>query len=229
MNQTNLVASLWDDRLPDQSADREASEAHQQYRAPGGLSGTIQHEPTYLAWGLCRSVIVTCRYTVAPSRLRQQHQQQPLKSVVENALARVMMRHGILCVGIAGEDTKAPRVCAPEDDRSPPHGKRCPSLLLQIAETGSFGDSSDRWDELSRGGVTSLLCWEDLAQKLGWKIVIHHDPRQIRTGAAYHSPSTTPTPTARHCLVSGHTVVEGSMALMGYVDDWPRFLAAPGR
>ncbi|KAI1494417.1 hypothetical protein F5X96DRAFT_665916 [Biscogniauxia mediterranea] len=137
--------------------------------------------------GLCRSVINTCRYTVSPSGLRRQQQQHPLKSVMENALARVMMRHGILCAGIAGEDTKAPAFVHLEtiDLRRMVEWKEMPVSASSDAENSTTGGGplSDRWDELLLRSLEKYHepLWEDLAQKPGWKIVIHHDPRQLAT------------------------------------------------
>ncbi|KAI5925358.1 hypothetical protein F4810DRAFT_708744 [Camillea tinctor] len=127
--------------------------------------------------GLCRSVINTCYYTVSTSCLEQ----HALESVIENALARVMIQHGILCVGIAGEDTNAPAFVHLKtiDLRRMIEWKE---MLVSIPNVeNDTGSPSSQWDGLLLRSLEKCHepLWEDLDQKPGWKIIIHHDPRQL--------------------------------------------------
>ncbi|CAJ2513186.1 Uu.00g013050.m01.CDS01 [Anthostomella pinea] len=128
--------------------------------------------------GLYRSVINTSRYTVSRTLLQQQ--QTSLATVIENALAAVVLRHGLLRVGIAGEDTKEPAFA---------HLRAI--YMRRMIEWEELRVSSEEWDERLLRSLERRheLLWEDLARKPGWKIVVHHDPRD--TGTALHGNNIT--------------------------------------
>ncbi|KAI1503786.1 hypothetical protein F5X99DRAFT_425192 [Biscogniauxia marginata] len=146
------------------------------------VGSTAQFYTSRHSLGLCRSVINTCRYTASRSSLRH-HIPVPLECAMEHALASVVMRHGILRVGIAGEDTNAAafvhvktidlrRMIEWKDLAAPG--------VVDVDNTAAAGPSNS-WDERLLRSLEECHepLWEALAQKPGWKVVVHYDPRQI--------------------------------------------------
>ncbi|KAI0489719.1 hypothetical protein F4859DRAFT_164453 [Xylaria cf. heliscus] len=126
--------------------------------------------------GILRAVIVTCRYKVPATYLRKQS--FSLHDAIENALAAVVLRQAMLRVGIADEDTKEPAFVHLKtiDMRRMIEWKE---LIMPVTTPGT-GTEADYEERL----IHSLekyheALWEDLADKPGWKIVVHHDPRQL--------------------------------------------------
>ncbi|KAI3332078.1 hypothetical protein HD806DRAFT_479299 [Xylariaceae sp. AK1471] len=141
--------------------------------------------------GILRSVIVTCRYKVSTAYL--QHQSLSPQSAIENALATVIMRQPILRVGIAEEDTKEPAFVRLKtiDMRRMIEWKEfiIPTTSTFSKHTEhenasvSKSKEQEQQEEYNDRLLRSLekyheLLWEDLARKPGWKIIVHHDPRQ---------------------------------------------------
>ncbi|KAI0445936.1 hypothetical protein F4803DRAFT_506077 [Xylaria telfairii] len=132
--------------------------------------------------GITRAVIVTCRYKVPSTYLRQQS--LSLYDAIENALAAVVLRQAMLCVGIAGEDTKEPAFV---------HLKTIDMRRMiewdELLSTGITADKNKDEEDLAVTQREDHLIralekyhealWEHLADKPGWKIVVHHDPRQL--------------------------------------------------
>ena len=94
-----------------------------------------------------------------------------LQTAVEHALVAVVMRHGILRVGIAGEDEPEPvfTYLKTIDLREMIEWKQLPG-------SGSDGDGDGEY-------VRALLrsteerhdrLWEDLPRRPGWKLIVHH-------------------------------------------------------
>ncbi|KAI0470774.1 hypothetical protein GGR56DRAFT_682765 [Xylariaceae sp. FL0804] len=137
--------------------------------------------------GLYRSVIVTCRYTLASPALFQHGdggRRPPLREAVEHALARVVMRHGGLRVGIAGEDTPEPAFVRLRtiDLRRMLEWVDMPASSASELEEGEEEGHDDRLLRSLERLHEQL--WEDLPNKPGWKVVVHHhDARQPATAA----------------------------------------------
>ncbi|KAI1323012.1 hypothetical protein F5Y16DRAFT_384912 [Xylariaceae sp. FL0255] len=127
--------------------------------------------------GLLRAVIVTCRYNVSTSHLRS----LSLQTVVENALATVMMGQPILRVGIAGEETKNPVFVHLKtiDIRRMIEWKLLNSRqgTEKSTEIGLSGSDNDAYTEsLLRSLEKAHEClWDDLGRKPGWKVIVHQD------------------------------------------------------
>ncbi|KAI1825998.1 hypothetical protein F4861DRAFT_499799 [Xylaria intraflava] len=145
--------------------------------------------------GILRAVIVTCRYRIPVISLRQRS--LSIQDVIENALATVVLGQPMLRVGIAGEDTKDPAFVHVKaiDMRGMIEWK---ALGTPASITSGTRQSEESRSEYGRkeqsqyndeaGYEAGLLrslekhhehLWEDLAVKPGWKIVVHHDPRQL--------------------------------------------------
>ncbi|KAI8956062.1 hypothetical protein F4801DRAFT_525223 [Xylaria longipes] len=137
--------------------------------------------------GILRAVIVTCRYRVSTTHLRQQS--LSLYDAIENALAAVVLRQAMLCVGIAGENTKEPAFVHVKtiDMRRMIEWRELIPTTTPI--TGIRADKSKNEENQAEAHYKDRLLrslekhhealWEDLADKPGWKIVVHHDPRQL--------------------------------------------------
>ncbi|KAI1351389.1 hypothetical protein F5Y01DRAFT_282948 [Xylaria sp. FL0043] len=139
--------------------------------------------------GILRAVIVTCRYRIPAAYIRRQS--TSLQDVLENALAHVVLGQAMLRVGIAGEDTKEPafvhlktidmrRMIEWNEIIIP--AARPPSQVGVGTEDVSRKeqDEAQYEDRLLRSlEKHHEPLWEDLAGKPGWKIVVHHDPRQL--------------------------------------------------
>lgn len=141
-------------------------------------------------------MIVTCRYRVLTAHLR--HQSLSLRDAVENALATVILDQAMLRVGIAGEDTKEPvfvrlktidmrRMIEWEEVIITPVPASS-DMQHSEAENGRKGEEKQRQQQEETRYEDRLLRslekhhetpWDDLASKPGWKIVVHHDPRQL--------------------------------------------------
>ncbi|KAI0548813.1 hypothetical protein F4679DRAFT_293920 [Xylaria curta] len=122
--------------------------------------------------GILRAVVVTCRYRVSTAYLRRQS--LSLHDVIENALAAVVLRQAMLCVGIAGEDTKEPAFVHLKtiDMRRMIEWKEL--IMPEEHAEAHYEDALIRSHEKYHEAL-----WEDLANKPGWKIVVHHDARQL--------------------------------------------------
>ncbi|KAJ8124463.1 hypothetical protein O1611_g9177 [Lasiodiplodia mahajangana] len=141
--------------------------------------------------GILRAVIVTCRYKVSAAYL--QRRTLSLRDVIESALATVVLRQGMLRVGVTGEDTKEPafvhlntidmrRVVEWKDITAPDNTQ---SAKVE-GEKQHYEDrllrSLERYHE---------VLWEDLANRPGWKIV----SVMCYYPLTYPSASTTPSQT----------------------------------
>ncbi|KAI0458692.1 hypothetical protein F5B21DRAFT_402722 [Xylaria acuta] len=139
--------------------------------------------------GILRAVVVTCRYRVSATYLR--HQSLSLHDAIENALAAVVLRQAMLRVGIAGEDTKEPAFVRLKtiDMRRMIEWKE---LIIPAVPTPSAEVKADKGkneEEQAEARYEDGLIrshekyhealWEDLANKPGWKIVVHHNPQQL--------------------------------------------------
>ncbi|KAI0395850.1 hypothetical protein F5Y17DRAFT_473888 [Xylariaceae sp. FL0594] len=164
--------------------------------------------------GLIRSVIVICRYNVPLTRLynaRLSSNSSPgtslpdvLMPLLEHALASVIHDQPILGVGIAGEDTSDPAFVLVEQidmrrmlewrELRPPDA---------AAEGGVQMNGEEEEEEEREKAYENLLLrcletyhersWEDLASKPGWKVIVHHDSRQLdiwHSHRAHHEDST---------------------------------------
>ncbi|KAI0098187.1 alcohol acetyltransferase [Nemania sp. FL0031] len=134
--------------------------------------------------GILRAVIVTCRYKVSAAYL--QEQSLTLHDAIENALATVVLKQGVLRVGITGEDTKEPAFVHLKtiDMRRMIEWKE---LTIPVSSSKRGQDEAHYEDRLLRSlEKYHEVLWEDLANKPGWKIVVHHDPKQL---GALHSAS----------------------------------------
>jgi hypothetical protein len=130
-------------------------------------------------------VIVTCRYNV-PSTYPAQGKSSSLtlESVIENALVAVILGQPILGVGIIGEDTKEPAFVHVKtiDMR---HMIEWKELTATSDKTGESKGPNEAQEEAYNDRLLRALekhhelLWEDLANKPGWKIVVHHDPHQL--------------------------------------------------
>lgn len=132
---------------------------------------------------------MTCRYRVPAASLRQQS--LSLQDAIENALACVVLKQALLGVGIAAEDTKEPVFVHLQsiDMRRMIEWKEV--IIPAIAsdtQADTKGESEDREkDEVARYEDRLLRShekyheplWDDLGGKPGWKIVVHHDLRQL--------------------------------------------------
>ncbi|KAI0815794.1 hypothetical protein GGR55DRAFT_362584 [Xylaria sp. FL0064] len=149
--------------------------------------------------GILRAVIVTCRYRIPAARARRQA--VSLHDALENALAHVVLGQAMLRVGIAGEDTKEPAFVYLKtiDMRRMIEWKE---IIISAArpkgQTG-MGNEGVSGKEQEKAQYEDRLLrslekyheplWEDLAGKPGWKIVVHHDPRQFSALQSPQSPS----------------------------------------
>ncbi|KAI1430201.1 hypothetical protein F5Y12DRAFT_722488 [Xylaria sp. FL1777] len=139
--------------------------------------------------GILRAVIVTCRYRISAAYVRQQS--LSLRDAIENALAQVVLGQAMLGVGIAGEDTKEPvfvhlktidmrrmvewqEIILPDTTSNTQTTAKSGSISKEEREEAHYEDRLLR--SLSKYHEP---VWEDLAGKPGWKIVVHHDPRQL--------------------------------------------------
>ncbi|KAI1436160.1 hypothetical protein GGR50DRAFT_653003 [Xylaria sp. CBS 124048] len=141
--------------------------------------------------GILRAVIVTCRYRTSAIYLRQKS--LSLQDVIENALTTVILGQPMLRLGIAGEDTKDPTFVHLKtiDMRRMIEWQELITPDTRQTENTSSKDGSkkdvDRKHEEARYEADLFrslekhhrLLWEDLTVKPGWKIVVHHDPRQL--------------------------------------------------
>ncbi|KAI1133791.1 hypothetical protein F5Y10DRAFT_5263 [Nemania abortiva] len=133
--------------------------------------------------GILRAVIVTCRYKVSTAYLRQQS--LSLHEAIENALATVVLGQAMLRVGITGEDSKDPAFVHVKaiDMRRMIEWKElvvpaCASTNAWTADAENEGKSNYEDRLLRCLEKYHEALWEDLASKPGWKIVVHHDPKQ---------------------------------------------------
>ncbi|KAI1744174.1 hypothetical protein F4680DRAFT_406499 [Xylaria scruposa] len=122
--------------------------------------------------GILRAVVVTCRYRVSTAYLREQS--LSLHDVIENALADVVLRQAMLCVGIAGEDTKEPAFVHLKTINMRRMIEWKELVVPEVHAEAHYEDALIRSHEKYHEAL-----WEDLANKPGWKIVVHHDPRQL--------------------------------------------------
>ncbi|KAI1813188.1 alcohol acetyltransferase [Poronia punctata] len=128
--------------------------------------------------GLIRSVIVTCRYMSRP------YTREQLESLMENALATVILAQPILGVGIAGEDTKEPTFVHIE--------KIDMRRMIEWKELPRSRDDNNLVRSLEK---LHEPLWEDLAGKPGWKIVIHYDPAALYDETILNLDPTLEDPT----------------------------------
>ncbi|KAJ3577141.1 hypothetical protein NPX13_g3426 [Xylaria arbuscula] len=142
--------------------------------------------------GILRAVIVTCRYRIPAVSLRQQS--PPLQDAIENALACVILKQGLLGVGIAAEDTKEPLFVHLKaiDMRRMIEWKEIITQATSDININAKDESGSQEGEEEARQEDRLLrshekyhepLWDDLASKPGWKIVVQHDPRQLRLPA----------------------------------------------
>jgi len=133
--------------------------------------------------GLIRSVIVTCRYNVPSTYLAQQSSSSLLESVIENALATVVLGQPILGVGIVGEDTKEPAFVHIKtiDMRHMIEWKELAAASDRRRESKGQNEAEEAYNDRLLRSLEKYHepLWEDLANKPGWKIVVHHDPHQL--------------------------------------------------
>ncbi|KAK5628351.1 hypothetical protein RRF57_004066 [Xylaria bambusicola] len=131
--------------------------------------------------GILRAVIVTCRYRISATYIRQLS--FSLQDAVENALASVVLRQALLGVGIAAEYSKEPVFVHLKtiDMRRMVEWKE----IITPSATSSTHIDAKKEEALYEDRLLRSLekchepVWEELAGKPGWKIVVHHDPRQL--------------------------------------------------
>ncbi|KAI3337737.1 hypothetical protein F4824DRAFT_461562 [Ustulina deusta] len=148
--------------------------------------------------GILRAVIVTCRYRIPAASVRKQS--VSLHDAIENALAHVVLGQAMLGVGIAAEDTKEPVFVHLKtiDMRRMIEWKEIviPTATCNTqteARNGSKGKGEQEEAHYEDRLLRSFeryheLLWDDLAGKPGWKIVVHHDPRQLGALQSRESP-----------------------------------------
>ncbi|TGJ84160.1 hypothetical protein E0Z10_g4619 [Xylaria hypoxylon] len=115
-----------------------------------------------------------------------------LHDAIENALAAVVLGQAMLGVGIAGEDTKEPvfvhlkaidirRMIEWKEVVTPPTTSTTQTKVRYGSKTEEEKEKAHYEDCLLRSlEKCHEPLWEDLVGKPGWKIVVHHDPRQLR-------------------------------------------------
>jgi hypothetical protein len=117
------------------------------------------------------------------------------------------MRQPLLRVGIAGEDTKEPvfvhlktidmrRMIEWKELSIPTTTTTTTKANTHSAhENGSISKLTEHEEEAYNGRLLRSLerhhelLWEDLACKPGWKIIVHHDPRQLGALRSRSSPA----------------------------------------
>ncbi|RYP48088.1 hypothetical protein DL768_005941 [Monosporascus sp. mg162] len=111
--------------------------------------------------GLYRCVVNTAQYTASLPIGKQ----ASISNVIENALATVMMQHGILRVGIAGEDTHEPvfTYLRTIDLRQMIEWKK-----ISASEPDAYMRDLLRSTEAQHDKL-----WEDLPGRPGWKLIVH--------------------------------------------------------
>ncbi|RYP07558.1 hypothetical protein DL764_002413 [Monosporascus ibericus] len=111
--------------------------------------------------GLYRCVVNTAQYTTSPPIDKQ----ASISNVIENALATVMMQHGILRVGIADEDTHEPVFTY----------LRTINLRQMIEWKKISASEPDAYmrDLLRSTEAQHDKLWEDLPGRPGWKLIVY--------------------------------------------------------
>ncbi|KAK7751666.1 Alcohol acetyltransferase [Diatrype stigma] len=119
--------------------------------------------------GLYRCVINTAQYSISPPI----EQLGELKSIVEIALATVVMQHGILRVGIANEDSQDPvfTYLKSIDLHEMIEWKRLPGDDPDTYTQGLIRSTEAQHDRL----------WEGLQRKPGWKLIVHQNNQHSNT------------------------------------------------
>ncbi|RYP72354.1 hypothetical protein DL769_004463 [Monosporascus sp. CRB-8-3] len=97
--------------------------------------------------------------------LGQLDKQASISDAIENALATVMMQHGILRVGIADEDTREPvfTYLRTIDLRQMIEWKKIPASGPEAYMRGLLRSTEAQHNRL----------WEDLPRRPGWKLIVH--------------------------------------------------------
>ncbi|RYO74620.1 hypothetical protein DL764_010773 [Monosporascus ibericus] len=121
--------------------------------------------------GLCRSVILTGHYVVAQPTFES----DSIKSLVENALATVVLRHAMLRVGIADEHTANPTFVN-QDAIDFRHVIEWKETTLQNGQ--GYTNSLLRSIESQHDKV-----WEHLATGPAWKIIVHQGSSAERSNS----------------------------------------------
>ncbi|RYP22611.1 hypothetical protein DL767_009007 [Monosporascus sp. MG133] len=113
--------------------------------------------------GLYRCVVNTAQYTALPPTDKR----TSISNVIENALATVMMQHGILRVGIADEDTQEPvfTYLRTIDLRQMIEWKK-----ISASEPDAYMRDLLRSTEAQHDKL-----WEDLPGRPGWKLIVHQN------------------------------------------------------
>ena len=126
--------------------------------------------------GLYRCVVCTAQYTAPSTGAGSGGQEQQLRTAVENALAAVVMRHGILRAGVAGEDTHEPVFTHLRtiDLREMIEWKELPGE----SSTNGGGDDEYMQALLRSTEERHDRLWEDLARRPGWKLIVHVHQRR---------------------------------------------------
>ncbi|KAI1180712.1 hypothetical protein F4777DRAFT_529023 [Nemania sp. FL0916] len=138
--------------------------------------------------GILHAVVVTCRYKISAAHLRQQS--LSLHDMIENALGTVVLEQAMLRVGIVGEDTKEPAFVHLETVNLKHMVEwvelKSPSVKLSPESESEARSRHRAPDDIDDGLLRSLekyhqSPWEDLTNKPGWKLVVHHDPAQLQS------------------------------------------------
>ncbi|KAI0430187.1 hypothetical protein F5Y09DRAFT_308452 [Xylaria sp. FL1042] len=149
--------------------------------------------------GILRAVIVTCRYRIPAGHVWRQS--GSLHEAIENALAHVVLGQAMLRVGIVGEETKEPafvhlktidmRRMIEWKDIVIPAARPDSQTGMRSEDTSKKAQEEAQYEERLFRSLEKCHepLWEDLAGKPGWKIVVHHDPRQLGALQSSQSPS----------------------------------------
>ncbi|KAI1335056.1 hypothetical protein F5Y15DRAFT_428532 [Xylariaceae sp. FL0016] len=172
--------------------------------------------------GIYRSVNNTCRYSVPVS---WSESPAALKTHIEYALAHVILEHGMLRVGIAGEDTADPAFVHVKtmDMQRMLEWKEYPNASVQPGGTQGEDDRLLRALEKCHEPL-----WEDLPRKPGWKVIVHD--------FSPHTSTSTATPgrkTLEISYLSHHAYADGKSgyvfhhSLLSALNRHPRPLSPP--
>ena len=88
-----------------------------------------------------------------------------MQTIIENAMAIVLQRHGILRVGISGEDTKAPSFTFVESID-----------MRDVVKWKSVAGEGQEYDDALLRSLEHIhdSLWDDLANKPGLEVIVHH-------------------------------------------------------
>lgn len=125
--------------------------------------------------GLCRSVVVTCRYRCTSGASTDG--QDSLRRIVEKAVATVIGQHPMLRVGIAGEHSADPVYVSL---KTIDLGDVVEYRSLDCQEAADYSDRLLRSIEAQHDRL-----WERLDQRPAWKIIVHHRPESACLDIAF--------------------------------------------